>query len=241
MKPSPRHLRHLLALLPICLVAGCTSVEALDRDKALPVVTTAPTVLAAGDVIEFKFYSAPELNETQRVRPDGAVSLQLVGEVIVAGQRPEELRANLERAYATFVKDPTITVIVRESLARRVLVSGEVRQPGAVAMPADLNVFEALTLAGGYDPQTSAIGHVIVMRNVDGSRVGYRVDLRDVIRGEVTEPFYLAPGDTVHVPRSAIANVNNFVEQYVGGVIPNGLQVTRQLGDTTYGIDSTLD
>ncbi len=228
----------------LCLAAtvtGCTSIDALPRAQAPDLATTRPVLLAPGDVIEFKFYSAPELNDIQQVRADGAVSLQLVGEFLVSGSRPEDVRQRLESLYTEHLKDPNITVILRESLGRRVLVGGEVRTPGAIDMPADMNVLEAIILAGGYVPQTSAVGHVIVMRDVGGQRVGYRVDLRDAIRGKATEPFFLAPGDQIHVPRSAIANVNTFVEQYVGGVIPNGLQATRQVGSTSYGIDSTLD
>ncbi|MEM7808997.1 MAG: polysaccharide biosynthesis/export family protein [Planctomycetota bacterium] len=231
----------ILALVAVTLaVSGCTKIDALPRDDAPAIVTTRPVILAPGDVVEFKFYSAPELNDVQQVRPDGAVSLQLVGEVGVAGERPDALRQQLETLYAEHLRDPTITVILRESLGRRVLVGGEVRNPGPIAMPADMDVMEAIILAGGYVPETSAVGHVIVMRDVGDQRVGYRVDLRDAIRGRATTPFFLAAGDTIHVPRSAIANVNTFVEQYVGGVIPDGLRATRQVGNTTYGIDSSL-
>lgn len=243
MRKLPTHLTLTLltAASAAGTLAGCTKVQALPREAAPRAVTTRPTVLSAGDVIEFKFYSAPELDDQQTIRPDGVISLQLVGEVVAAGRQPGELQEELESRYSAHLKDPTITVILRQSLERRVFIGGEVRQPGAIGLPAGLDVFQAITLAGGHLPVTSAMGHVIVMRMVEGQRVGYRVDLRPVLRGEATEPFALAPGDHVYVPRAAIANVNTFVEQYVGGVIPNGIQATRTLGNTTYGIDSTLD
>ena len=224
----------------LAFVAGCTSTEALPASRAT-FAPPGPATLRAGDVVEFKFPYAPELNDTQRVRPDGRVSLQLVGEVEAGGRMPGDLAADLEERYARHLKQPQVTVVQREDADRRIFVAGEVRLPGVVPMPVPLDAFEAVTLAGGFDLRSAAVGHVLVMRDDgQGRRVGYRVDMRPVIRGEATAPFRLQAGDHVFVPRTAIVNVNQFVEQYVGGVIPNGLRATRNVGNTTYGVDTSL-
>jgi protein involved in polysaccharide export with SLBB domain len=230
----------ILLLAPL-LAAGCTRTDALPREQAPTAMTNRPTVLAGGDLIEVKLHYAPELNDTQQIRPDGFISLQLVGEVEAAGKSPAVLSAELIERYAKHLQQPEVVVILRQALERRVFVAGAVAAPGAVAMPADLTALQAISLAGGHDPRAAAMTHVVVMRNTDaGQRVGYRVDLRDALRGRATEPFALAPGDHVYVPRTGIVEANQFIEQYVGGVIPDGLRVTRALGNTTYGVDTAV-
>ncbi len=242
--PPPHHRCSLLLLLAALafapLFAGCTKVQALPASEAV-LPETGPTVLKQGDIIEVKFRFAPELNDTQTIRPDGMISLQLVGDVVAAGRQPKELGDELVEFYRAHLREPYVTVVLRNELNRRVFVGGSVANPGVVEMPGLLSVFDALMLAGGLDYEAAAIGHVIVMRTDEtGVRTGYRVDLRPVVRGEATRPFPLAPGDHVYVPRTQIVNLNQFVRQYVGGLIPNGLNVTRTVGNTTYGVDTAV-
>ena len=205
-----------------------------------PPAAVGSAALAAGDLIEIKFAYAPELNETQSIRPDGFVSLQLIGEVRAAGLTPGELSLLLRDEYAKHLKNPAATVVQRNSLSRRVFVGGEVRLPRPIELPGPLNVFEALTLAGGLDLTTAAVGHVIVMRSDGDRRVGYRVDLRPTLRGEATTPFMLQAGDHVYVPRTAVVNVNQFMRQYVAGVVPRaGVIATRTGQDGTIGLDTS--
>lgn len=230
----------VLSLLAASLLGGCTKVQARPASEAaLP--AAGPTVLKNGDIVEIKFRYYPELNDTQTIRADGMLSLQLVGDVVAAGIRPSELNAKLAELYTAHLLQPAVTVVLRNELNRRVFVGGSVANPGALEMPGELSVFDALMLAGGLDYESAAVGHVIVMRSdADGLRQGFRVDLRPVLRGEATRPFPLAPGDHVYVPRTQIVNVNQFVRQYVGGLIPNGLNITRSVGSTTYGVDTAV-
>lgn len=242
------HVVSLRSLLPLGFVAalialplvGCTRVQALPASEA-PVALPGPAVLQGGDLIEIKFPYAPELNDSQTIRADGMISLQLIGEVKAAGVAPGELSSVLEERYTAHLKRPEVTVVLRNELSRRVFVGGEVRLPSVVAMPATMSVLDALTLAGGLNLITAAPGHVIVMRtHEDGRRVGYRVDLRPAMRGEATRPFPLAPGDHVYVPRTAIANINQFMRQYVAGVIPQtGVVASQTNGSTVIGIDTS--
>ncbi len=228
----------------VCCVAlgltGCTKVKALPREQAV-FNQPGPAMLAAGDLVEFKFPYAPELNDTQSVRADGHVSLQLIGEVRAAGRSPGDLAAELQQQYAAHLKQPNVTVILRNGLSNRVFIGGEVRLPGAIPMSATMDVFDVLAMAGGMDLASAAVGHVIVMRHTDdGKRTAYRVDMRPVVRGEATEPFLLQPGDHVYVPRTAITNVNQFMRQYVAGVVPKtGVFASRTVGDTNVGIDTS--
>ena len=230
-----------VAAVSLCVgLAGCTRTKALPAADA-PAAASLDAVLSPGDTIELKFPYAPELNDTQTVRPDGVVSLQLVGEVKVAGETPAALNDRLRAAYAAHLKNPAVTVVLRNEQGRRVFIGGEVRSPGRIDLPAPMNVFDALALAGGLDLTSAAVGDVIVMRTSGRQRVGYRVDLRPTLRGEATVPFMLQPGDHVYVPRTAIVNVNQFMRQYVAGVIPRtGLVASKAVGGgAVIGLDTS--
>lgn len=229
-----------LATTAAVVAAGCNKTKALPARDALP-ATRPATVLGPGDELELRFYYAPELNTTQRVRADGRVSLQLVGDVSVRGLSPSELTTRIEGLYADQLKYPELSLIVRNSYSQRVLIGGEVARTGSLEMPAQLSVLEAIMLAGGFNLRTANVKQVIVMRKDptdETKRTGYAVDLAGAIAGAPTEAFMLAAGDIVFVPRTTIVNVNQFVSQYISGVIPDvGVVYNRPLGDGNITLD----
>ncbi len=230
----------LCGLLIAGFVAGCNvapkAKPAADATPANPAVLT----LRPGDKLELKFYYAPELNETQQIRPDGKLTLQLIGEVQAAGKTPAELSTELQTAYSTQLKYPQVTVVVREQLQQKVYVAGEVAQPGLIDLAGPMSVLDAVMASGGFNMTTAETSSVIVMRHVDGKRIGYKVNLKNAMLGGDNEPFALAPQDIVFVPRTAIVNVNIFLEQYVASVIPQtGFTYSRSTGNNTIGLNTS--
>lgn len=228
----------ILAILMITAFAGCSSAPVA---KQPPAAEQAPPpsrmVLGPGDAIEVKFFYVPELNESQNVRPDGVISLQLVGDVRVAGKTPEEVRDELFRLYTPYVKRPDVTIIVRTFRDRRIYVGGEVNRPGVFEMPGPLTALEAVMQAGGVNPRTAELETVIVVREKDGKRVGTVLDLRQALKGEPTEPYPLEPHDIVFVPQTKITKVNQFIEQYIEKMVPQvGFIYTQPAGEGTIGI-----
>ncbi|MEO8736072.1 MAG: polysaccharide biosynthesis/export family protein, partial [Edaphobacter sp.] len=108
-----------------------------------------PYKLTAGDTVELKFFYNPELNETIQIRPDGTVSLALIGEIQLSGKTPAEASAEIQQRYRTIVKDPTNTLQIQTYGSQIVYVGGEVTKPGPVPLNAKLTVMEALLYAGG--------------------------------------------------------------------------------------------
>ena len=211
---------------------------ASEAKPADPAILT----LRPGDELELKFYYAPELNERQKIRPDGKLSLQLVGEVQAAGKTTAELADELKGLYAKDLKYPQVTVVVREQLLQKVYVAGEVSQPGMVDLAGPMSALDAVMASGGFNMTTAETSSVIVMRYVDGKRIGYKVNLKDVMLGGEHEPFALAPQDIVFVPRTAVVNVNNFLDQYVQGLIPQtGFTFVHTSGNNAVGIDTGRD
>ena len=146
---------------------GCESrSRALPADKASPVSALPDARLGAGDELEIKFYYAPELNIQQRIRPDGKISLQLVGDVDAAGVTPAQLDETLQSAYAKHLKYPELSIIVRGMYSRRVLVTGEVIRPGPMEMPSQMSLMEAIGNSGGFNFVSANIKQVIVSRDI---------------------------------------------------------------------------
>lgn len=226
----------LLALLTGCEVAP----KAKPARDAAPASAPGPMTLRAGDKVELKFFYAPELNDTQQIMPDGTIALQLVGNIDAAGKTPKQLAEELQNVYAAHLKNPNVSVVVREMYQRKVYVAGEVLQPGLVDLPGNMSVLEAIMSRGGFNMSTAEVSSVVVMRHEGNQRVGYKIDLKEAMKGGANEPFQLQPQDIVYVPRTAIVNMNLFLEQYVANMIPQtGFVYTTPVGDATLGLDTS--
>jgi polysaccharide biosynthesis/export protein len=183
-------------------------------------VGSAGTVLGPGDVIEIKFAYASQFNESQTVRPDGKIVLHLIGPIAVQGKTPDQLWEELEKLYAGELKHPQLSVIVRNFHERRIYVGGEVNKPGLIEMPGSLNVMEAIMQAGGFNLEKAEVKSVVVVRNANGKQTGHLVNLKEALAGAEVQAFPLEPRDIVYVPRTAIANVDQWMSQYLYKIVP---------------------
>lgn len=245
----------LFAIVSLSVLPGCQNDANKMADNVYPVpygvdpMTVQQTaeglppreyVLSAGDTIDVKFFYTPELNETLVVRPDGKISLQIVGDVTAEGSTPIQLRGLLKRLYAAHLKEPEISVIVRTFSNQRVFVGGQVLKPGLIDMSDKMTALEAILEAGGIDYRQAEAQNVVVIRYHNGRRYGYKLDLEPVLDGEQTQPFFLEPKDIVYIPRTEIAKVNQWIDQYINKIIPQtGFFVTQRHGNTTIGIDTS--
>jgi polysaccharide export outer membrane protein len=209
--------------------AGCRTAAAPPMDPAM-FEPDDRVLLAPGDEIEVKFFYSATLNETQKIRADGKVSLQLVGEVQAAGLTPQELEKDLSARYAKVVEKPDLAVILRAQGSRVVFVGGAVGEPGQIDMQPRFTILQAVMKAGGFIMDMAEVRRVVVIRQESGKYVGYPVDLEHVLTGETGRPFYLKPQDIVFVPRTNIADMNTWVEQHITRMIPQiGLPVFFQV------------
>lgn len=167
-------------------------------------------VLYPGDEIEIATPTAPELTRTQRVGPDGRVSLPLVGQIMAADRTLAELEADAADAYAGQLRRPIVEVTLKTAGPIRVWVGGEVRTPGVVEMTGDLDAYQAVIQAGDFLPSARLEEVALIRRGPGGVRMMRAVDLRPR-RGEVVA---LRRGDIIYVPRSTLGEVANFVTQF---------------------------
>jgi protein involved in polysaccharide export with SLBB domain len=217
------------------------SVNAQNGNSA-PAFETAPKpyTFSPGDLVDIKFFYTPELNETQTVRPDGQIALQIIGEVAAEGKTPAELRGLLKRLYTPHLKDPEISVVVRSFSNNRVFVGGQVLLPGPIELTGKMTALEAIIQAGGIDYKEAEVKNVVVIRHHNGTRYGYLLNLEPMLEGKETQPFFLEPQDIVYVPQTQIAKVNQWIDQYINKIIPQtGFTFSQRRGDTTIGIDTS--
>ena len=215
----------LIVLFSLILTACATSASSVppaeSQSKLVSPVQTPEYQIRAGDQLDIKFFYNHDLNEQVFVRPDGRISLQLVHEIIVAGLTPAQLTDVLTKKYAEELDKPEITVIVRSFGGQRVYVDGEVNKPGIVNLVTPMTVMQVLAEAGGVKDSARMSELVIIRRGPDNRPLAFVVDMEKIIDGtEMGRDRYLMPSDIVYVPKSRIANVNQWVDQYIRKNIP---------------------
>jgi protein involved in polysaccharide export with SLBB domain len=213
---ATRFFRLALPLAFLLQTAACVSSTTEYHEKLTSALPEQKVVLRPGDEIELKFPYWQELNDTQVIRPDGLITLQLIDSVQTKGLTPEELDEKLTKLYESKIKDPVISVVVRSLVDQRIYVGGEVNKPGLLTLQGEVDVLQAIINAGGFK-ETAQINHVIVIRKGKESKAAsYKVNLSRILSGTDTkETFLLQPNDVVYVPKTAIANMDKFMDQYI--------------------------
>ena len=210
----------LLQTTGLLLLASCASSPRPSPPPPPAREVSAPYVIKAGDSLDIRFYKTPELNLLKvPVRPDGKISLDLVGDVQAAGLQPRELAGALTERYAGELDNPRVSVIVR-AFGGQVYVQGEVKTPSAPPFAQGITALQAISLAGGF-LDTAQPNSVILIRLENGQYHGYRLALNEALSGkDLAQDVLLRPADILHVPRSRIANVDLFVDQYFRKFLP---------------------
>mgnify|MGYP001451825145 FL=1 len=164
-------------------------------------------VLYPGDEIEIATPTASELTRTQRIGPDGRISLPLVGQIMAADRTIAEVEADASAAFASQLRRPIVEVTLKTAGPIRVWVGGEVRTPGMIEMNGDLDAYQAIIQAGDFLPTAKQGEVALIRRGRGGVRMMRAADLRPR-RGEV---IALRRGDIIFVPRSSLGEVANFI------------------------------
>ena len=230
--------RRLLPLaLPLALLAGCGH-DGDGRGTAPMSAWTAARTSAdigyatwrddepayrlyPGDQIDVAVPSAPELNRTVTVQPDGRVALPFIAPVMAADRSAPQLEGTLSQAYAAQLYDPRAEVTVRAATPLRIFVGGEVGKPGVYDMPGDIDSLQAVVMAGGFNPTADPHKVIVIRRGEDGRPMMRWVDLGSAIHhAPRTDAVPLRRFDIVFVPRSGIANADLIVDQYLRGLVP---------------------
>jgi polysaccharide export outer membrane protein len=179
-----------------------------------------PVYLAPGDVISIEFLYWPELDVEQQIRPDGKISLALVGHVDVSGMTVEELDEHLHEIYTDKINEPQITTVVRSFGNRRAYIAGEVTNPGFIDLTDQMTALEAVMATGGFDKRSANLEDVVIIRHVDGERYAKLLNF-NLPLNDPDADLLLAPRDIIYVSRTTIDEVNQWVDQYINRLIPS--------------------
>lgn len=196
---------YLWKLLPVALTllifTGCQSpTTQINASGEAAAVRSEAMILREGDVLRVTFPGASNLDtQPQPVRRDGNITLPLIGEVKAVGMTPTELEGELIKRYSTQLVSKEVSVTVVSS-AYVVYVTGSVLRPGKIASDHPLSALEAIMEAGGFDYSKANLKAVTVIRHEGGETKNYTVNLKNVLKGVKSEPFYLKPSDIVYVP-----------------------------------------
>jgi polysaccharide export outer membrane protein len=185
---------YTLAPLP----AGAQPEEDIKAVQAAP-ANDGSYHIGPGDKLRIEVYKDLQLSQSLQVRPDGKITLPLIGDLDAKGQTPIALRDSITAKLKEYMTNPVVTVIVVEASPATAYVVGEVNRPGAVTMPTGpMTVLQALAMAGGLkDFADSKNIRILRSSNIFGIQtIGF--DYKDAIRGGAA--VYLRPGDTVVVP-----------------------------------------
>lgn len=219
-------LAEVLALvLATVLVMGCTTSGPVATPPPPSPPEESEYLIQAGDNLDIKFPFNPEMNENITVRPDGRIALPLIEEVMAASTTPAALGQSITNRYRKTLKRPEATVLVKGFAGQKVFVGGEVNTPGLITMPGKITVLQALFQAGGVK-NTAAMDSVVVLRDSgEAAPQFFTIKLGDTMLHGAGD-MVLTPYDVVFVPKSTIARLNQFVEQYIDKLLP----VSRSLG-----------
>lgn len=158
-----------------------------------------PFRIGREDVLDIVVWRDPDLTRTLPVRPDGFISMPMVGEVQAEGKTSLELSEEIKRRLSPFIQQPKVTVMVREVNSSRVFVTGEVAKPGAFPLRGKMSLLQAIALAGGFSDFANKDRILVIRQGRDGGEIPVRYS--DMVAdSSKRRDLFLKPGDTVVVP-----------------------------------------
>lgn len=189
-----------------------------------------------GDEVDVVVPTAPELNRSLRVGPDGRISPALTPALMAADRSGPELEAELAAAYGAVLVRPQTQVVLKQAAPMRIYVGGEVVNPGELEMPGDIDALQAIVKAGGFTPNARRFEVVVIRRGPDGRPMMKTVNLlRAVTNPGAADAVPLRRFDIVYVPRTRIAEVGLFTQQYFTNAFPFTSGFSYVLADRLLG------
>ncbi|MFA7554735.1 MAG: XrtA/PEP-CTERM system exopolysaccharide export protein [Spongiibacteraceae bacterium] len=198
-------LHKIMAMLLLALVAGCSSVEiSKERPELTQGVLSEEYRIGVSDQLQISVWRNADLSVSVPVRPDGKISVPLVGDVAAAGRTTEELAEDITISMSSFVRSPEVTVIVispnSANYLQRVRVTGAVNSPQSLVYQQGMTVLDVVLQSGGVTAFGVPNGCLLYRQTSEGLKV-YPVYLKDILeKGRLDTNYELAPSDILTVP-----------------------------------------
>lgn len=190
----------------------------LEEDKK-----TAPLaeeyIISAEDELAINVWQNANLSqESVTVRPDGKITCFLIGEVQVAGRTIPQVQQEIEERLKEYIKYPKVSIAVRRVGGKRILILGEIQQPGIHELTSTKTILELIGKAGGFTPDSVASSVLLIRGELDKPKVK-RLNLTKALKGDLRQNVVLQAGDIIFVPKKFIANLNYFVTMTLGPIL----------------------
>lgn len=172
---------------------------ASDLSTAVSGVDGSRYIIGPEDALQITVWREPTLSGTFPVRPDGMISMVLLGDLRAAGVTPTQLSSDISQRLHKYVQDPSVTVQVMAVNSQRIYLVGEVGHVGSVALTAGMTPLQAIASAGGLSPFANA-KHIYILRGTGPSQQKIPFNYMQALKGDNHQPIVLHPGDTIVVP-----------------------------------------
>ncbi len=200
-------MKYSLIVLLISQLLACTSNVLVDSKSSQSILSYALVDayrIGVDDVLMVNVWKNPDLSVTVPVRPDGRISIPLVGDIVAGGKEPMLVASEIKVALGKYIREPQVTVILTQlrshEFISRVRVTGAVNTPSSLPYRQGMTILDALLQAGGENEFASA-NAASLYRSENGSTVQYDVYLSDIIHsGQLDTNYVLLPGDIITVP-----------------------------------------
>jgi polysaccharide export outer membrane protein len=179
--------------------AAFAGAEADKKPMPEPPIVDKEYRLGPGDKLRIEVYRDQQLSQSVQIRPDGKITLPLVGDMEAAGLTPLELRDQIGTSLKEYITNPVVTVIVVEAVASQIFVMGEVAHSGPIQLNGPTNVLQALAMAGGFKEFANTKAVKILRPTANGKVQTLLFNYREAVNG-TDKPLMLRSGDTIIVP-----------------------------------------
>jgi polysaccharide biosynthesis/export protein len=180
-------------------IASDTTENAGEKLKEKPVFEF-PYIIGTMDVLEIQVWEEPNFSRQVLVRPDGKITLPLIGDIQAAGISTKGLQSLLTNKLKTYTKNPEVAVILVESNSKKFYIIGKIKRPGTYPLSPDMTVLQALAVTGGLEEWADK-DSIRIIRRSGGKESVILFDYNKVLSGKNLEQnILLEPGDTIIVP-----------------------------------------
>jgi len=212
------HAVWLSSLLVVVMLAAPIATAQTQPVQTRPVPLDKDYVIGPEDVLDIQVWGSKDLNQTVFVRPDGRLSVSVMGEIAAGGKTVQQLQDHLSAVYAKMVKGAVVTVIVKEIRSRPVYFIGGFGNPGAMQLTRDLTLLQAISVVGGVVPSADGEKGFLLR----GSNK-IPIDFTRLVKGDLSQNPKLQPGDSVVAPLADVVYVSGEVRK------PGAVKYTEDL------------
>jgi polysaccharide biosynthesis/export protein len=193
------------AIILLGAVAATAAAQQKTADQAKPAMTATSQggddfVIGTEDILAINVWREPEMSRVVPVRPDGKISLPLMGEFMAAGSTAKQLEASISKKLETIVTNPQVTVIVQEIRSQKYSIMGEVNRPGSFPLTPQMTLLDAVAVAGGLRDFAKAKKMYILRRGPNNTSTKIPVNYKEILNGAAGQNIVLQARDTIVVP-----------------------------------------